>query len=177
MQSGSTCQSYGGCSIPDRRTLPGKLYKELEDFIRQLPVRDGHLVTVLHKAQQLFGYLPREVQQFVADAMDMPLAKVYGVVSFYTFFTMVPKGKYPVSVCMGTACFVRGAEKVVEALKDSLGIEIGGITKDGLFSLDVLRCIGACALAPVMSVAEKVYPHVTPEQVKGILDEYKQAGN
>ena len=115
MQTGSTCQLTGDCRIPDRATLPGTLYKELEDFIATLPTKEGHLVTVLHKAQHLFGYLPKEVQQFVADYMGVSLAKVYGVVSFYTFFTMVPKGKYPISICMGTACFVKGAQKVVEA--------------------------------------------------------------
>ena len=172
MQTGSTCQLTGDCRIPDRSTLPGGLYKELEDFIAQLPTKDGHLVTVLHKAQHLFGYLPREVQQFVADYMDVSLAKVYGVVSFYTFFTMVPKGKYPISICMGTACYVKNAEKVVDAFKDILNVEIGEVTPDGKFSIDVLRCVGACALAPILTVGEKVYAHVSPDQVKAIIAEY-----
>ena len=172
MQTGSTCQLTGDCRIPDRSTLPGGLYKDLEEFIAQLPTKDGHLVTVLHKAQHLFGYLPREVQQFVADYMDVSLAKVYGVVSFYTFFTMVPKGKYPISICMGTACYVKGAEKVVDAFKDVLNVEIGEVTPDGKFSIDVLRCVGACALAPILTVGEKVYAHVSPDQVKAIIAEY-----
>ena len=173
MQSGSTCQLTNECKVPDRATLPGKLYQELEEFINELPTKQGHLVTVLHKAQSLFGYLPREIQQFVADQMGLSLAKVYGVVSFYTFFTMVPKGKHPISVCMGTACFVKGASKVVEALKEDLAVEIGEITHDGRFSIDVLRCIGACALAPVLSVGDKIYANVTPDQVKQILEEYQ----
>jgi len=172
MQTGSTCQLSGGCSLPDRATLPGTLYQELDDFVAQLPTKEGHLVTVLHRAQHLFGYLPREVQQYVADLMDVSLAKVYGVVSFYTFFTMVPKGKYPISICMGTACYVKQADKIVDAFKDVLGVEIGEVTKDGKFSIDVLRCVGACALAPILTVGEKVYAHVTPDQVKEIIAEY-----
>jgi len=172
MQTGSTCQMSGSCNIPDRTTLPGTLYQELEDFINQLPTKEGHLVTVLHKAQHLFGYLPREIQQFVADHMDVSLAKVYGVVSFYTFFTMVPKGKYPISICMGTACYVKQADKIVETFKDLLNVEIGEVTSDGKFSIDVLRCVGACALAPILTVGEKVYAHVTPDQVKEIIAEY-----
>jgi len=172
MQTGSTCQLTGDCRIPDRATLPGTLYQELDDFVAQLPTKEGHLVTVLHKAQHLFGYLPREVQQYVADLMDVSLAKVYGVVSFYTFFTMVPKGKYPISICMGTACYVKQADKIVDAFKDILGVEIGEVTKDGKFSIDVLRCVGACALAPILTVGDKVYAHVTPDQIKDIIAEY-----
>lgn len=172
MQTGSTCQLTGECRIPDRSTLPGTLYRELEEFIASLPTKEGHLVTVLHKAQHLFGYLPKEVQQFVADYMDVSLAKVYGVVSFYTFFTMVPKGKYPVSICMGTACFVKGAQKVVDAFLETLNVKVGEVTSDGKFSVDVLRCVGACALAPILTVGEKVYAHVTPAQVKDIIAEY-----
>jgi NADP-reducing hydrogenase subunit HndA len=152
--------------------LPGTLYRELEEFIGKLPTKEGHLVTTLHKAQSLFGYLPKEVQQFVADYMGVSLAKVYGVVSFYTFFTMVPKGKYPISICMGTACYVKNAEKVVDAFKEALDVEIGEVTPDGKFSIDVLRCVGACALAPILTVGEKVYAHVSPDQVKNIIAEY-----
>jgi len=168
----STCQKTGECRIPDRATLPASLYQQLADFVVSLPTKEGHLVTVLHKAQSLFGYLPREVQEFVADQMDVSLAKVYGVVSFYTFFTMVPKGKYPISICMGTACFVKGAEKVVDAFKNQLDVSVGEVTKDGKFSIDCLRCVGACALAPVVMVGEKVYAHVTPDQVKNIIADF-----
>ena len=172
MQTGSTCQFSGGCTTPGRSTLPATLCQELDDFVAQLPTREGHLVTVLHRAQQLFGYLPREVQQYVADLMGVSLAKVYGVASFYTFFSMVPKGKYPISICMGTACYVKQAHKIVDAFRDILGVEIGQVTSDGTFSIDVLRCVGACALAPILTVGEKVYAHVTPDQVKEIIAEY-----
>ncbi len=131
-------------------------YQELEAFIDALPEKKGHLVTVLHKAQSLFGYLPRDVQQFVASHMNESLATVYGVVSFYTFFTMVPRGKHPISVCMGTACFVKDAEAVVDTFKKELAIEIGEVSSDGLFSIDTVRCVGACGLAPIVLVGEKV---------------------
>lgn len=153
-------------------SLPENLCRELDQFIEKLPTKEGHLVTVLHKAQHLFGYLPKEVQQYVADKMGVPVSKVYGVVSFYTFFTMVPKGKFPVSICMGTACFVKGADKVVDAFKQALKVEVGEVTPDGKFSIDLLRCVGACALAPVLTVGEKVFPNVKPDQVKAIVAQF-----
>jgi NADP-reducing hydrogenase subunit HndA len=168
----STCQKSGECTVPEGYVLPEDLYRKLDDFIDQLPTKKGHLVTALHKAQSLFGYLPEEVQQYVADRMDVPVVHVYGVVSFYTFFTMVPKGEYPISVCMGTACFVKGADKVVDAFKNQLGVEVGEVTPDGKFSIDQLRCVGACALAPVVMVGEKVYGNVTTDQVKDILADF-----
>lgn len=151
-----------------------KQYEELAAFIGSLPDKKGELITVLHKAQSIFGYLPREIQEFVAKEMDLPLAKVYGVVKFYSFFTMQPKGKHPISVCMGTACYVRGAEEVTEALSKQLGIAVGEVTEDGKFSLDTLRCVGACGLAPVVLVGDKVYGRVTPAEVAGILANYDE---
>lgn len=150
------------------------LYAELEQFINELPEKKGALIAVLHKAQSLFGYLPKEVQVFVGEKLGVPVSEVYGVVSFYSFFTMVPKGKYPISVCLGTACYVRGADKVLEAFKKELGIEVGQTTPDGKFSLDALRCVGACGLAPVALVGDKVYGRISSEEeVKKILKEYE----
>ena len=150
------------------------LYAELEQFINELPEKKGALIAVLHKAQSLFGYLPKEVQVFVGEKLGVPVSEVYGVVSFYSFFTMVPKGKYPISVCLGTACYVRGADKVLEAFKKELGIEVGQTTPDGKFSLDALRCVGACGLAPVALVGDKVYGRIScAEEVKKILKEYE----
>ena len=108
----------------------------------------GELINILHAAQGIFGYLPREVQEIIAGRLYIPVSKVYGVVTFYSFFTMTPKGKYPISVCLGTACYVRGAEKVLEEFQRQLEIKVGETTSDGLFSLDCLRCVGACGLAP-----------------------------
>ena len=132
----------------------------------------GELINVLHKVQGSFGYLPEAVQREIAKNLNMSVAKVYGVVTFYAFFTMTPKGRYPISVCMGTACYVRGAEKVVDALVRELGIKVGGVTPDGRFSLDCLRCVGACGLAPVMLIGEKVYGRVEASQLKDILAQY-----
>ncbi len=167
----STCPKE--CRIPERATLPKDLYVKLAEFISELPQKEGHLVTALHNAQHLFGYLPREVQEFVADQMEVSLAKVYGVVTFYTFFTQIPKGKFPISICMGTACFVVGADKVVESFKQQLGgVEVSEVTPDGKFSIDCLRCVGTCALAPVVMIGEKVYGKVTPDQVKDIIADF-----
>ena len=133
----------------------------------------SELINILHGCQGHFGYLPEAVQLEIALNLNMPLAKIYGVVSFYSFFTMTPKGKYPISVCLGTACYVRGAEKIVEALEKELKIKVGEVTQDGKFSLDCLRCIGACGLAPVIMVGDKVYGRLEPSMIKDILKEYE----
>ena len=131
------------------------------------------LINVLHSCQEHFGYLPAEVQEVISDELGVPVAKIYGVVTFYSFFTMTPKGKHPISICMGTACYVRGAEKVLDEFKKELGIQVGQITKDGKFSLSSLRCVGACGLAPVVLVGEKTYGRVAPDDVRNILKEYE----
>jgi NADP-reducing hydrogenase subunit HndA len=131
------------------------------------------LINVLHKCQEHFGYLPAEVQEIVSNELVVPVAKIYGVVTFYSFFTMTPKGKHPISICMGTACYVRGAEKVLDEFRKELGLEVGQTTRDGKFSLSSLRCVGACGLAPVVLVGEKTYGRVAPDDVKSILKEYE----
>ena len=148
-------------------------FKELENYILTLEDKKSSLIIILHKAQEIFGYIPEEVQEFIAEKIEVPVSKVYGVVSFYNFFSMEPKGKYPISVCTGTACYVRGAEKILEALQKELGLKLGGVTEDGLFSLDSLRCVGACGLAPVMLVGKDVHGKVKPEDVKKIIENYK----
>ena len=134
---------------------------------------EGELINVLHKTQHTFGYLPAEVQEVIARELKISVAKVYGVVTFYSFFTMLPKGKNPISICMGTACYVRGAEKVLDELKKELNIKVGETTPDGNFSLSCLRCVGACGLAPVLMIGEKTYGRVSPEGIKDILKEYE----
>lgn len=136
--------------------------------------QEGELINVLHKSQETFGYLPAEVQEVIAEKMDIPAAKVYGVVTFYSFFTMTPKGKHPISICTGTACYVRGAETVLTEFKKQLEIEVGETSVDGLFSLSCLRCVGACGLAPVVLVGDKTYGRVAPDDVKEILSAYLQ---
>ena len=147
--------------------------KTIQDICKSFGNKAGELINVLHKTQEAFGYLPTEVQQVVAKELNVSEAKVYGVVTFYAFFTMKPKGKYKISVCTGTACYVRGAEKVVDELKQELNIEVGQVTTDGKFSLDCLRCVGACGLAPVMLIGDKVYGRMDPKDVKEILESYK----
>ncbi len=135
---------------------------------------EGELINVLHGVQHKLGYLPAEVQEVIAKGLNMSVAKVYGVVTFYSFFSMLPKGEHPISICMGTACYVRGSEQVLIEFKRQLSIEVGQTTADGKFSINCLRCVGACGLAPVVTVGEKVYGRVTPQQVNKIIAEYQE---
>ncbi|HKL07910.1 MAG TPA: NADH-quinone oxidoreductase subunit NuoE [Bacteroidales bacterium] len=146
----------------------------IKEICKSFNNEPNELINVLHKTQEHFGYLPAEVQEVVAQEMNVPVAKVYGVVTFYSFFTMLPKGKYPISICTGTACYVRGADNVLQEFKRQLGIEVGETSEDGEFSLSCLRCVGACGLAPVVLVGDKTYGRVAPDGVKAILDEYKK---
>ena len=137
--------------------------------------KESELINVLHKVQGKLGYLPAEVQEVIARELKSSVARVYGVVTFYSFFTMIPKGEFPISICMGTACYVRGAEQVLSEFKRQLKVEVGESTSDGKFSLNCLRCVGACGLAPVVTVGEKVYGRVAPTQVKDIIAEYRNS--
>ncbi|MCX6334202.1 MAG: NADH-quinone oxidoreductase subunit NuoE [Bacteroidia bacterium] len=154
-----------------------ELRKEDVDFIKgvcdSFKNDPQELINVLHTCQEHFGYLPAEVQEVISDNLNVPVAKVYGVVTFYSFFTMTPKGQHPISICLGTACYVRGAEKVLEEFKKELGLQVGQVTTDGKFSLSSLRCVGACGLAPVVMVGEKTYGRVAPDDVRNILKEYE----
>lgn len=132
----------------------------------------GALMPVLQKAQGIYGYLPIEVQEIIAKEMDIPLEKVYGVVTFYSQFSLNPKGKYKISVCLGTACYVKGSGDLYDKLQEVLGIEGGGCTPDGKFSLEACRCIGACGLAPVLTVNEDVYGRLTVDDIEGIIAKY-----
>jgi len=131
------------------------------------------LINILHGCQEHFGYLPAEIQEVISAETGIPVAKIYGVVTFYSFFSMTPKGKHPISICMGTACYVRGAERVLEEFKKELKLQVGQTTPDGKFSLSSLRCVGACGLAPVVLIGDKTYGRVAPDDVKKILKEYE----
>lgn len=146
---------------------------QIKDICKSFNNDKGELINVLHKTQGTFGYLPAEVQEVIARELNVSVAHVYGVVTFYSFFTMIPKGEHPISICMGTACYVRGAEKVLDEFKRELKIAVGETSSDGKFSLSCLRCVGACGLAPVVLVGEKVYGRVSPDGVKDIIAEYK----
>ncbi len=155
------------------------LFNELDRFIQETLSRGdnasykrGALIQSLHKAQELFGYLPPKVQNFIAEKLGVSPAKVFGVVSFYSFFTMEPKGDFVVNVCMGTACYVRGADKILTEFEKLLGIKSGQTTPDGKFTLSSLRCVGACGLAPVVIVNDEVFGRLKAEDVKGIVDKF-----
>ena len=150
--------------------------KKITDRVREICAshhnNSGELIMILHEAQSLLGYLPQEIQEVVAEQLEIPIAQVYGVVTFYSYFTMEPKGRFPISVCMGTACYVRGAEKILEELERQLEIKVGETTSDGLFSLNCLRCVGACGLAPVVTIGDKVYGRLTTDKIRDILADY-----
>ena len=149
--------------------------EKIKEICKSFGNNSGELINVLHKVQGAFGYLPAEVQEVVAHELNVPVSKVYGVVTFYSFFNMIPKGKYPISVCTGTACYVRGAETVLQEFKKELNVEVGETTSDGKFSINCLRCVGACGLAPVVMVGDKTYGRVSPEMIKDILKEYRDS--
>ena len=149
----------------------------IKDVCAEFGNNEGELINVLHQVQHKLGYLPAEVQEVIAKELDIPVVKVYGVVTFYSFFTMIPHGEFPVSICMGTACYVRGAEQILDEFKRQLKVKVGESTSDGKFSLNCLRCVGACGLAPVVTVGEKVYGRVAPNQVKEIIAEYSKGYN
>ena len=129
---------------------------------------------VLQEAQAIYGYLPLPVQKTIAEGLNISLSEVYGVATFYSQFSLKPKGKYRISVCLGTACYVKGSDKILQEVEKELGIKVGECTEDGLFSIDSCRCVGACGLAPVMMINEDVHGRLTPEMVKGILDGYRR---
>ena len=157
--------------IPYRGT-PGQ-EETLRSYIAQHKDQPGSLMGILQAAQGIFGYLPEEVQIIIAQELDIPLSEVYGVSTFYTQFNLNPKGKYRISVCLGTACYVKGAGQILDALEKALGITCGGITPDGKFSLDSCRCIGACSLAPSMMINEEVFGRLTPEMIPEILSRFE----
>ena len=132
----------------------------------------GALMPVLQQAQDIYGYLPIEVQTIISNEMDIPLEKIYGVVTFYSQFSLNPKGKYQISVCLGTACYVKGSGDIYNKLIEKLGIQGGECTADGKFSLDACRCIGACGLAPVLTINDDVYGRLTVDDIDGILEKY-----
>lgn len=150
---------------------------QIKEICAQFNNEEGELINVLHQVQSKLGYLPAEVQEVIAKELKMSVAKVYGVVTFYSFFTMLPQGEHPISICMGTACYVRGAEQVLTEFKRQLNIEVGQTSPDGKFSLSSLRCVGACGLAPVVTVGEKVYGRVSPQQVSKIIAEYEDGSD
>lgn len=145
----------------------------LERIFQEYVGKKGALIQVLHAVQNVLGYLPREVLKRVAQALDIPLSEVYGVVTFYHFFSMKPRGKHVIQVCLGTACYVRGGQAILDRLREDLEVDIGSMTSDGLYSLEVMRCAGACGLAPVVRIDNDVHKRVSPSQIMDIIKSYE----
>ena len=154
-------------SVADER------YELLDAELKALAGQPGVLIPALHRAQEIFGYLPEDVQIMVAEALGVTLGEVYGVATFYSLFSLQPRGRHNIGVCLGTACYVKGAAQILDRFSRELGIKAGETTKDGLFSLTVTRCLGACGLAPVITVGEDVYGRLVPEKIPGIIGKYK----
>lgn len=147
--------------------------KLLRAVIAEAKGDKSRLMAVMQEAQGIYGYLPYEVQVIIAEGLDVPLEKVYGVATFYAQFALSPKGRYNISVCLGTACYVKGSDKVLEKISEEIGVEPGECTDDAKFSLEACRCIGACGLAPVMTINDDVYGRLTPDEIPGILAKYE----
>ena len=155
------------CSV--HNMTEAKKFDLLKEVIKDYNKKESNLIQILHLAQAIFGHIPPDVQHFIADQMELSISKVNSVLTFYSFFSTQPKGKYTVSICLGTACYVRGGKEVLNKLKDILGIDVGCTTEDKIFSLSVMRCIGACGLAPAMTINNKVYKQVNPNRIARIL--------
>ena len=149
-------------------------YEELNQVIADLKDQPGALMPVLQKAQGIFGCVPMDVQKIIAEGLGVTLSEVYGVATFYSQFHLEPRGKHTISVCLGTACYVKGSQKVLDRLSEELKIPVGDTTDDGMFTLQATRCLGACGLAPVMTVNEEVYGRLVPDDIPDILAKYKE---
>ncbi|MBQ3157972.1 MAG: NADH-quinone oxidoreductase subunit NuoE [Clostridia bacterium] len=160
------CCCNGCCDNMDK-------YAALQAVIDELKNEPGALMPIMQRAQDIFGYLPEDVQNIIAKGLDIPVSDVYGVATFYAQFNLEPKGKYIISVCMGTACYVKGSQLVLDKLEEVLGVPAGRTTEDGLFTLNATRCLGACGLAPVIMVNDDVYGRLTPDQIPAIIAKYR----
>lgn len=160
----SKCEGCTGCTAPDKMIEIGNKYKGIE----------GGIMGALHEVQDEYGFISETNQKYLSDMLDVPLSEIYGVITFYSRFSLQPKGKYNVQVCMGTACYVKGSEKVMNKLKELLGIGVDEVTADGIFSIESVRCIGACALAPAAVVNEDVYGKVDENMIEEIITKYRK---
>ena len=155
-------------------SLEKEKFEALQLVIDELRNEPGCLMPIMQRAQDIFGYLPEDVMNIIAKGLDIPVSDVYGVATFYAQFNLEPKGKYIISVCMGTACYVKGSQQVLDKLEEVLEVPAGRTTKDGLFTLNATRCLGACGLAPVIMVNDDVYGRLTPDQIPAIIDKYRE---
>ena len=163
-------------NIEKSNCVDEKIKNEVKEILKQFDTDKQHLITILNEVQEKYGYIPKVAQTEIAGYLNIPLAEVYGVITFYSRFSLEPKGKYNISICLGTACFVKGSKELLERAKQKLGIEEGKTTEDGMFSLDTTRCVGACGLAPVFTVNNEVYGKATVKKLDEVLDNLK-SGN
>jgi NADP-reducing hydrogenase subunit HndA len=147
--------------------------ERMEKILNKYNKNKSNLIQILNEVQETYGYIPTDSQMAISEYLEIPMAEIYGVITFYARFTLKPKGKYNIAVCLGTACFVKGSEKILDRVKEKLGIDVGQMTEDGKFSIEEVRCIGACGLAPVFTVNGEVYGHATTELVDKVIEEYK----
>jgi len=165
---------FGVEQLPSTDQIPSGVWSLIDDYLAKNPGGRERLIPLLHSIQKSLGYLPFAVQEYIADRLDLSPIQVYGVVSFYHFFTTTPRGKHELKVCMGTACFVRHALRLIETLKQTLGIEVGEVTEDRLFSVEQVRCIGACGLAPAMMHNDETHGNLTPKELRKIVSRLKK---
>ena len=147
--------------------------KDIKKILEKYTTEKDNLIQILNEVQEHYGYIPKFVQEEISKYLDIPMAEIYGVITFYSRFTLEPKGKYNIAVCLGTACFVKGSEQILDRVKEKLGIDVGQTTEDGKFSIEATRCIGACGLAPVFTVNEEVYGKATTKTVDEVIEKYK----
>ncbi len=172
-QKAMECVKAGETAETPAEAYTEEAAKQLDSIIKKFRNRPGSLIPVLQEAQELIGYLPPSVQRHIARGLKLPVSEVHGVVSFYSFFTMKPKGKHNIRVCLGTACYVKGAEEIVKKLSERLSIDVGGITDDKKFSMETVRCLGACGLAPVVVVDKDTHGSINPVKVHELLTAYE----
>lgn len=165
----NTCKAQCACCSGEQA-----VYESLVAYMKTLPASENSLIAILHRAQNLFGYIPREAMYVIAQYLDLPVSKIYGVVTFYSYFTEKPKGKFAFSVCLGTACYVKGAQDVLEALEEELGIKTGDTTDDRMFSIIQTRCLGDCANAPIVMVNDQLYGNMNPDSVRKLVRDYRK---
>jgi NADP-reducing hydrogenase subunit HndA len=149
----------------------------MEELLKQYKPEKDNLIQILNSVQEHYGYIPKHAQEEISEYLNMPMAEIFGVITFYSRFTLEPKGKYNIAVCLGTACFVKGSEKVLDKVKEVLKIDVGQTTEDGLFSIEATRCVGACGLAPVFTVNDEVYGKATPDMVESVIKRIRDEEN
>ncbi len=156
----------------EEKCINQRVKTETKEILEKYPKEKNQLIAILNDVQEKYGYIPKQAQMVISEELSIPMAEIYGVITFYSRFTLTPKGKYNISICLGTACYVKGSQKLLDRAKERLKIEPGQVTEDGKFSIDDVRCVGACGLAPVFMVNDEVYGNATVKQFDEVIDKY-----